>query len=132
MYGRFLSADIFQMNSSASSPRSPCGPARIRADPPVSVRTPPDVNVNVNVISRTALIRNRVSRKVLHVSKITWGVLCGTFAGRSAESAGKYFWRTSGGVRAYPHGFARIRGRSSSAEPIAANWPFSSRESFGK
>ena len=33
------------------------------------------VNVNVNVISRTALIRNRVSRRVLHVSKITWGVL---------------------------------------------------------
>ena len=34
-----------------------------------------NVNVNVNVISRTALIRNRVSRRVLHVSKITWGVL---------------------------------------------------------
>ena len=34
------------------------------------------VNVNVvNVISRTALIRNRVSRRVFHVSKITWGVL---------------------------------------------------------
>ena len=33
------------------------------------------VNVNVNVISRTALIRNRVSRRVLHVSKITWGIL---------------------------------------------------------
>ena len=32
-------------------------------------------NVNVNVISRTALIRNRVSRRVLHVSKITWGIL---------------------------------------------------------
>ena len=40
--------------------------------------TPPQtgtVNVNVNVISRTALIRNRVSRRVFHVSKITWGVL---------------------------------------------------------
>ena len=34
-----------------------------------------NVNVNVNVISRTALIRNRVSRRVLHVSKITWGIL---------------------------------------------------------
>ena len=33
------------------------------------------VNVNVNVISRTALIRNRVSCRVFHVSKITWGVL---------------------------------------------------------
>ena len=32
-------------------------------------------NVNVNVISRTALIRNRVSRRVFHVSNITWGVL---------------------------------------------------------
>ena len=31
--------------------------------------------VNVNVISPTALIRNRVSRRVLHVSKITWGIL---------------------------------------------------------
>ena len=31
--------------------------------------------VNVNVISRTALIRNRVSRRVFHVSKITWGIL---------------------------------------------------------
>ena len=32
-------------------------------------------NVNVNVKSRTALIRNRVSRRVFHVSKSTWGVL---------------------------------------------------------
>ena len=33
------------------------------------------VTVTVTVISRTALIRNRVSRRVLHVSKITWGIL---------------------------------------------------------
>ena len=32
-------------------------------------------NVNVNVISRTALIRNRVSRRVFHEGNITWGVL---------------------------------------------------------
>ena len=30
--------------------------------------------VNVNVISRTSLIRNRVSRRVFHVSKIAHGV----------------------------------------------------------
>ena len=33
------------------------------------------LNINVNFISRMALIHNRVSRRVLHVSKITWGVL---------------------------------------------------------
>ena len=32
-------------------------------------------NVNVNVISRTALIRNRVSRRVFHVSRSRVGVL---------------------------------------------------------
>ena len=32
MLGRFLSADIFRVNSSASSPRSPRGSACIRAE----------------------------------------------------------------------------------------------------
>ena len=44
-----------------------------RVTPRVTARV--NVNVNVNVVSRTALIRNRVSRRVFHVSKITWGVL---------------------------------------------------------
>ena len=90
MLGRFLSADICRVNSSASSRRSPRVSARIRAE--------------------SAGVRR-------------------TFAGRSAESAERYFWRMSGGsarnraesarIRADSRGFARIRGGSSSAEPIA-------------
>ena len=81
MLGRFLSADIYRVNSSASSPRSPRGSARIRAE--------------------SAGVRR-------------------TFAGRSAESAEKYFWWTSGGSARNRAESARIRAdsRESAAEVL--------------
>ena len=41
--GRFLLADIFRVNSSASLPRSPCGSARIRSDSAGVAERSPDV-----------------------------------------------------------------------------------------
>ena len=58
MNDKFLSADIFRVNSSASSRRTPRGSARFRAES---------------------------------------GGVRRTFAGRSAESAGKLFWRKFAG-----------------------------------
>ena len=81
MLGRFLSGDMYLVNSSASSPQSPRGSARIRAE--------------------SAGVRR-------------------TFAGRSAESAQKYFWRTSGGSARNRAESARIRAdsRESAAEVL--------------
>ena len=81
--GRFLSADIFRVNSSASS-------ARIRPYPRGVRRSPPNVRRTFGGVRRKIFLAD--------VRRIR------------AEP---------GGVRAYPRGFARIRGGSSSAEPVA-------------
>ena len=88
--GRFLSADIFRVNSSASSRRSPRGSARIRAESAGVRRCPPNVRRTFGGVRRQIFLAD--------VRRIR------------AEP---------GGVRAYPRGFVRIRGGSSSAEPVA-------------
>ena len=49
MKDKFLSADIFRVNSSASSPR-------IRADPPVSKQTPPNVRRTFGGVRRKIIL----------------------------------------------------------------------------
>ena len=80
MLGRFLSADIFRVNSSASSLRSPRGSARIGAES----------------AERSPNVRRSPPKNI--------------FGGRPADPRG---------TGRSPRGFARIRGGSSSAEPVA-------------